>query len=143
MLRADLQEERSAAQRQGPAGGGAALVPLKDSDVRGVFGSALSFAHLEKPEEVDRTSKWFLLTRLHAQTQQARIDMDGDIPLYIPPLLKTISASGACRSLHIRYSLAANKNAKHIITMIYLITRSLPESILVAAREVALQHVCT
>ena len=33
MLRADLQEERSAAQRQGPAGEGAALVPLQDSDV--------------------------------------------------------------------------------------------------------------
>ena len=33
MLRADLQEERSAAQREGPAGEGAALVPLQDSDV--------------------------------------------------------------------------------------------------------------
>ena len=32
MLRADLQEERSAAQRQDPAGG-AALIPLQDSDV--------------------------------------------------------------------------------------------------------------
>ena len=33
MLRADLQEERSAAQREGPSGEGAALVPLQDSDV--------------------------------------------------------------------------------------------------------------
>ena len=33
MLRADLQEERSAAQREGPAGEGAALVPLQDSGV--------------------------------------------------------------------------------------------------------------
>ena len=33
MLRADLQEERSAAQREGPAGEGASLVPLWDSDV--------------------------------------------------------------------------------------------------------------
>ena len=33
MLRADLQEERSAAQREGPAGEGAALVPLQDPDV--------------------------------------------------------------------------------------------------------------
>ena len=33
MLRADLQEERSTEQRQGPAGEGAALVPLQDSDV--------------------------------------------------------------------------------------------------------------
>ena len=29
MLRADLQEERSAAQREGPAGEGAALVPCE------------------------------------------------------------------------------------------------------------------
>ena len=33
MLRADLQEERSAAQRQGPVGGGAGLLPVQDSDV--------------------------------------------------------------------------------------------------------------
>ena len=33
MLRADLQEGDSAAQRQDPAGGGAALVPVQDSDV--------------------------------------------------------------------------------------------------------------
>ena len=33
MLRADLQEERSAAQREGPAGEGAALVPLQDPGV--------------------------------------------------------------------------------------------------------------
>ena len=33
MLRADLQEERSAAQREGPSGEGAALVPLQDSGV--------------------------------------------------------------------------------------------------------------
>ena len=34
MLRADLQEEeRSAAQREGPAGEGTTLVPLQDSDV--------------------------------------------------------------------------------------------------------------
>ena len=33
MLRADLQEERSAAQREGPSAEGAALVPLQDSDV--------------------------------------------------------------------------------------------------------------
>ena len=33
MLRADLQEEHSAAQRQDPAGEGAALVPVQDSDV--------------------------------------------------------------------------------------------------------------
>ena len=33
MLRADLQQERSAAQQEGPAGEGAALVPLQDSDV--------------------------------------------------------------------------------------------------------------
>ena len=33
MLRADLQEERSAAQRQGPAGEGASLVPVQDPDV--------------------------------------------------------------------------------------------------------------
>ena len=33
MLRADLQEERSAEQRQTPAGEGAALVPVQDSDV--------------------------------------------------------------------------------------------------------------
>ena len=33
LLRADLQEGRSAAQREGPAGEGAALVPLQDSDV--------------------------------------------------------------------------------------------------------------
>ena len=33
MLRADLQEEHSAAQRQDPAGEGAALVPVRDSDV--------------------------------------------------------------------------------------------------------------
>ena len=32
MLRADLQEERSAAQRQDPAGE-AALIPVQDSDV--------------------------------------------------------------------------------------------------------------
>ena len=33
MLRPDLQEERSAAQREGPSAEGAALVPLQDSDV--------------------------------------------------------------------------------------------------------------
>ena len=33
MRRADLQEERSAAQREGPSAEGAALVPLQDSDV--------------------------------------------------------------------------------------------------------------
>ena len=33
MLRADLQEEHSAAQQQGPAGEGAVLVPVQDSDV--------------------------------------------------------------------------------------------------------------
>ena len=33
MLRADLQEEHSAAQRQDPAGEGAALVPVQDSGV--------------------------------------------------------------------------------------------------------------
>ena len=33
MLRADLQEERSAAQRQGPVGGGAGLLPVQDSEV--------------------------------------------------------------------------------------------------------------
>ena len=33
MLRADLQEERSATQREGPSAEGAALVPLQDSDV--------------------------------------------------------------------------------------------------------------
>ena len=33
MRRADLQEERSAAQRQGPVGGGAGLLPVQDSDV--------------------------------------------------------------------------------------------------------------
>ena len=33
MLRADLQQGDSAAQRQGPAGEGAALVPLQDSGV--------------------------------------------------------------------------------------------------------------
>ena len=33
MLRADLQEERSAAQRQCPVGGGAWLFPVQDSDV--------------------------------------------------------------------------------------------------------------
>ena len=33
MLRADLQEERSAAQRQGPAGEGAVLVPVQDPGV--------------------------------------------------------------------------------------------------------------
>ena len=33
MLRADLQEGDSAAQRQGPAGEGATLVPLQYSDV--------------------------------------------------------------------------------------------------------------
>ena len=33
MLRADLQEEHSAAQRQGSAGEGAVLVPLEDFDV--------------------------------------------------------------------------------------------------------------
>ena len=33
MLRADLQEERSAEQRQGPVGGGAGLLPVQDSDV--------------------------------------------------------------------------------------------------------------
>ena len=33
MLRADLQEERSAAQRQGSVGGGAGLLPVQDSDV--------------------------------------------------------------------------------------------------------------
>ena len=33
MLRADLQEERSAEQRQTPAGEGAPLVPVQDSDV--------------------------------------------------------------------------------------------------------------
>ena len=33
MLRADLQEGDSAAQRQGPAGEGASLVPVQDSDV--------------------------------------------------------------------------------------------------------------
>ena len=33
MRRADLQEERSAAQRQGPVGGGAGLFRVKDSDV--------------------------------------------------------------------------------------------------------------
>ena len=32
MLRADLQEERSAAQRQGPVGEGAGLFPVQDSD---------------------------------------------------------------------------------------------------------------
>ena len=33
MLRADLQQERSAAQQEGPNGEGAALIPLQDSDV--------------------------------------------------------------------------------------------------------------
>ena len=33
MLRADLQQGDSADQREGPAGEGAALVPLQDSDV--------------------------------------------------------------------------------------------------------------
>ena len=33
MLRPDLQEERSAAQREGPSAEGAALVPSQDSDV--------------------------------------------------------------------------------------------------------------
>ena len=33
MLRPDLQEERSAAQREGPSAEGAALVPLQDPDV--------------------------------------------------------------------------------------------------------------
>ena len=33
MLRADLQEERSAEQRQGPAGEGAVLAPAQDPDV--------------------------------------------------------------------------------------------------------------
>ena len=33
MLRADLQKECSAAQQEGPAGEGAVLVPLQDSDV--------------------------------------------------------------------------------------------------------------
>ena len=33
MLPADLQEERSATQRQGPAGEGATLIPVQDSDV--------------------------------------------------------------------------------------------------------------
>ena len=33
MLRPDLQEERSAAQREGPSAEGASLVPLQDSDV--------------------------------------------------------------------------------------------------------------
>ena len=33
MLRADLQEERSAEQRQTPAGEGAPLAPVQDSDV--------------------------------------------------------------------------------------------------------------
>ena len=33
MLHADLQEERSAAQRQGPAGEGAVLFPAQDSVV--------------------------------------------------------------------------------------------------------------
>ena len=33
MLCADLQKECSAAQQEGPAGEGAALVPLQDSDV--------------------------------------------------------------------------------------------------------------
>ena len=33
MLRAGLQEERSAAQRQGPVGGGAGLLPVQDPDV--------------------------------------------------------------------------------------------------------------
>ena len=33
MLRADLQEKHSAAQRQGSAGEGTSLVPLQDCDV--------------------------------------------------------------------------------------------------------------
>ena len=33
MRRADLQEERSAAQRQGPVGGGAGLLPVQDPAV--------------------------------------------------------------------------------------------------------------
>ena len=33
MLRPDLQEERSAAQREGPSAEGAALVPLQDPGV--------------------------------------------------------------------------------------------------------------
>ena len=33
MLRADLQEERSAEQRQGPVGGGAGLLPVQDPGV--------------------------------------------------------------------------------------------------------------
>ena len=33
MLPADLQEERSTTQREGPAGEGATLIPVQDSDV--------------------------------------------------------------------------------------------------------------